>query len=179
MRLLSRLLVIVLAGGGAGACSNGTANDANDGGVQCSGVTGTATVSGTMQGATLLAKDAVVTKSGGSTVVAITDFADACALGNSFKKNSSVVSFDFYGATLTPGTIQVGSNLSVQYAAYDQSCNSPNGESATAGSVTITGVSGCAVSGAFDVNFGSDHITGSFKAAACAATGGSGGATCQ
>lgn len=179
MRFTSRLLVIILAGCGAGACSSGTGSNANDGGAQCSGITGTATVSGTMQGATLAAKDAVVIKGAGDTVIGITDFAGACALGNSLKKNSNVVSFDFIGAALTPGTVQVGSSLSVQYAAFDQSCNSPNGESATAGSVTITGVSACAVSGAFDVNFGSDHITGSFKAAACTAANGAGGATCQ
>lgn len=176
MRLFLRLLVATLAVCGSIACSSLNGNTTTDGG-QCAGSTGSATLNGTMQGATLLPKDAVVTRSGGGTFIAITDFADACGLGNGFQKNSNVVSFDFYGATLTPGTVQVGSALSVQYAAYDQTCNSPNGESATAGSVTLTGVSACTASGTFDITFGSDHVTGSFRAAACAPV--DGGATCR
>jgi hypothetical protein len=65
------------------------------------------------------------------------------------------------------GTVSVGANLDVQYATYDATCNSPAGESATSGSVTITSVDTCKVVGTFDVTLNTDHVTGSFTAPNC------------
>jgi hypothetical protein len=112
---------------------------------------------------------------GEGTLVAISDWSGACALGlNAVKQNGKAVVFDFsHISTLTAGTFNVGPQVDVQYATYDQTCGSPTGESATGGTVTITTVDACSASGTFDVTLNQDHISGTFTARKCtnAATG--------
>jgi len=140
-----------------------TTNDNNS----CSPV-GSGSVTGTFFGHMLMTKDAISSLGGGTPYILITDFAGVCALGNNLKANSSGLLFDFLTASaFTVGMVNFGTDLDVSYATYDATCNSLQGESATAGSVTITSVDTCKVVGTFDVTLNADHVTGSFSAPNC------------
>lgn len=127
---------------------------------------GSGSVTGTLLGATVAVKDAIVLR-GSSNFIALTDYAGACALANAAKANSSVLSFDFFAAPFAVGTVDVGAALDVQYASFDATCNSSAGESSTGGSVTITNVTPCGIEATYDVTLNNDHVTGSFTAANC------------
>jgi hypothetical protein len=138
----------------------------------CSGGDGAGTVNGTLQGLSFSVGDAIsLTRNGHE--IAITDYGGACTTANSVKANSNVLVFFFAATAFATGTYAVGGNggVSVQYAHYDATCNSPNGESATSGSVVITGITDSGVSGTFDVTFATDHITGTFDASTCTPPG--------
>lgn len=146
----------------------------------CGSSIGSATVTGTLLGNPLAAKDSISNPGNGTPYVIITDYANACSLGlNNLKKNSSGLLFDFLTtATITTGTVNVGTDLDVQYATYDNTCNSPAGESSTSGSVTITQADACTIKGTFDVTLNNDHVTGSFTAPNCASPASDAGSGC-
>jgi len=168
------------AGSNDGGGSDGTADsaptdsatDAPSEGGSCGSAVGSASVTGTLLGNTLAAKDAVSNPGNGTPFVVITDFSGVCAMGlNNLKKSSSGLLFDFLTtSTISVGTVNVGADLDVQYATYDATCNSPAGESSTGGSVNITKADACTIEGTFDVTLNSDHVTGSFKAPNCASS---------
>lgn len=165
-------------GTGTDASSDGGATDApaSDSAGGCGNAA--AVVNGTMLGVTLSAKDATYAP-GSSNFVILGDFTGICALGNDLKASSNVLVFDFYGTAPAPGTIQVGAALDVQFAEYNQTCNSPAGESASSGSVTITKADSCGVEGTFDVTLNSDHVTGSFTAPTCSLQPDGGASACK
>jgi hypothetical protein len=140
------------------------------------------TVSGTLLGTTLNVKD-VASSSGNGVFVAFADFTGLCAVfqANNNKANSNGLVFDFLNATtFSTGTFTVPAQVDVQFATYDATCNSPQGESGSSGSVTVTSVDACKVVGTFDVTLNTDHVTGSFTAPNCATAASDGGAAgCQ
>jgi hypothetical protein len=135
---------------------------------QCE-ATGTATVTGTLAGASLAAQDAIFTTEDTATgaAIVIEDVAAICANGDNVKANSRQLVFNLSAGALAVGTIAVGNNLQVQYTAFDSVCGQSSAEASTAGSVVITAISACEIDGTFDVTLGTDHVTGSFHAAAC------------
>jgi hypothetical protein len=151
---------------GVGDGEAGTGADASS----CAAV-GSASLTGTFLGNSLVPQDAIAWRQASAATVVLADFANVCSYGTEdLKANSNILSFDIANAQLAAGTtIQVGSSgLDPQYANFDASCGSPEGESAESGSVTITKVDGCAVTGTFDFIFSIDHVSGSFTAADCA-----------
>jgi hypothetical protein len=158
------------------------------------GSSGTASVTGTIQGAAVPSSDAVglsSVASGGSEAAVgaiITNIAGACGVlqshGNPPSATALIVAVTAMGgavATGTYGVVAQGFGASASYATDDMSCNTSFSEGASAGSVTLTVVSGSTVAGTFDLTFGSDHLTGSFSAPVCSYTTADGGATtaCQ
>ena len=132
-----------------------------------------ATLTGTMLGQTLVPKDAVSFQTHTTdyeAVVAITDFTGTCALGNDFKASSNILSMVYESPTplsaakfdLTQTTV-----WDAQYAQYDATCQSPQGESSTAGTITITSVDACGIVGSYDLTLNNDHVTGTFTAPNC------------
>ncbi len=151
-----------------GACSGSS-------GGSSSTATGSATVTGKLLGAALNAQDAVAVTSASQPYILITDFSGACALGTgNLRKNSSGLDFNFTGP-IKVGTFKAPSDVDVQYATYDSTCNSSKGESSTDGTVTITSVDSSGVKGTFKLTLNSDQISGSFDAAACSPAQTSGG----
>lgn len=134
-----------------------------------------ATVSGTFYGLTLTPKDAVSifsTTNSNAFFVAISDYANLCATASGIKASSQILVFDYQGgATLpigTPVDVTKTEGFDVQWAQYDQTCNTPQGESASSGTVTFSELDACGAAGTFDLVFNDDHVTGSFGAPACA-----------
>jgi hypothetical protein len=171
---------MLLVGSLLGACGGPSQADHGDSG-SCS-ASGTASLTGTLLGDTFVPKDAVFYRFGTSSDIVMTDFADTCAIAGSsnLKANSNVLLLHILQGTLQTGTLPIGSStVDAQFANFDSTCNSPKGESAGGGSVTITAVDGCGVTGTFDLTLNSDHVTGSFRAAACAPSGGDAGMTCK
>jgi hypothetical protein len=145
-------------------------------------VTGAFAGAGGPTNATLTAADAIYISDPTSPFVLITSYAGVCASltasANNVKANSSGLLFDFTKA-VAAGVYNAPADVDVQYTAYDSTCNSPYGESAASGTVTITSVSASDVVGTFNLVMGtSDTITGSFTAATCAAAASGNGTTC-
>ena len=133
-----------------------------------------ATLSGTMLGQTLAPKDAVSYETHTTeyeAVVAIADFANACSLGNDYKASSNVLSMVYVSASqpLSAATFDLTKTnvWDAQYAQFDATCNSSQGESSTAGTITIASVDACGIVGSYDLTLGSDHVTGTFTAPNC------------
>lgn len=145
-----------------------------------------ATLTGTMLGQTLTPKDAVSFEAHTTeyeAVVVITDFTGTCALGNDFKKNSNVLSMVYLSSStpLTPAKFDLAQSTvwDAQYAQYDATCNSPQGESSTGGTITITSVDACGITGSYDLTLNSDHVTGAFTAPSCNNPSDGGTGACQ
>jgi hypothetical protein len=66
----------------------------------------------------------------------------------------------------------------VQFAEFDATCNSPNGESGS-GTVTITSASGSSLSGTYSFTLNADSISGSFVAPNCVGAPGTGQQMCK
>jgi len=154
------------------------------------GGNGTASVTGTIQGATVPAGDAVGLDSvaSGSSEAAvgaiITNVASACSVlqdhGNPPGATALVVAVSAMGGSVATGTYSIvsqGFGATASYTTEDTTCNTSFSENASSGSVTLTTVSGSTVAGTFDVTFGSDHLTGSFSAPICNYSAGDGGPT--
>jgi hypothetical protein len=154
-------------------------------------------VTGTVGGQSFDAQDAVfITGSSASTtgtIVGMTTFGALCnaVTTNQIPKSSRVLSFQLAEANGTtagpvtgPGTFDfLGSSsgatkvFAANWESFDATCT-PTSTSATGGSVTVTAVTATHIAATFDVTFGTDHITGSFDASACAAPSSSGSPTC-
>jgi hypothetical protein len=146
------------------------------------GGSGTASVSGTIQGAAVPATDSVglssvSTQNGVSEAAVgaiITNIANACGVlqdhGNPPGATALVVAVSASGGSVATGTygiVSQGFGATASYATQDMNCNPSLNETATGGSVTLTSVSGSSVSGTFDLTFSGDHLTGSFSAPIC------------
>ncbi len=149
-------------------------------------VTASGTITGTFLGNTLTPKDALSNQSKvGSqyeVIVAIADFTGVCALGNDTKASSNVLSFVYSDTTpLAAATLDLSKTnvLSVQYAQFNATCQSSQGESASSGTVTFTKVDSCGIVGTFDLTFNTDHVTGSFSAPTCGNVADGGAGTCK
>ena len=163
--------------------SSDVSSDApSDTGSQCK-LTGGGTITGTLLGQTLTPKDAISYQSGGMLVIGIADYAGACALGNNLKANSNVLAITYTGTTPlptnTPIDVTTVQGLDAQYAQYDAQCGSPQGESVTGGTITLTELDACGAVGSFDLTFNTDHVTGSFSAPNCTNAPDGGGFTCE
>ena len=136
-------------------------------------------VRGTMAGRSLDAKDSLSYTDGTSTFIAIGDYPAMCTFVTARKSLSNVLVLDIGMSALKAGTFKLGGDtaVSAQYAFYDLSCNSPSGESASTGSVTITRADANGAAGTFDVTMNGDHVTGSFNAPTCAALNANPGTT--
>src|SRR5258708_36234434 len=110
------------------ACGDGTHAG---GGATCAAA-GSASVSGTLLGATFSARNAVAYPSSASSgFVVVTDFSGECSFvgTNDLKPSSNALVFDFLNTATATGTFDTTA-VDVQYAAYDAKCKSPQGESA-------------------------------------------------
>ncbi len=118
-----------------------------------------------------------------TTDVVLADFANICGIlsSNALKANSNVLDFHYSAKTaLVAGNYPAQTGpLDAQYANYDATCNSPKGESASGGMVTITQIDSTQIVGSLDLTFNTDHVTGSFTAPVCVTTSGGPGASCQ
>lgn len=192
MRLHSTALMVALSA--APACVSGGSS---------SSLTGTATVNGTLNGHAFQAADAVAATAmlpvGGTTttvsagMVTIASSPGLCAAANATTepKNTQFLLLAFTdinpatGQTSPPAAPGVyvvsgaGSQVGIAFSYQtDASCHLVAGasESATAGTITLTSVSGGSYSGSFDLTMtGSgtapaDHITGSFSSPYCPAS---------
>jgi hypothetical protein len=148
------------------ACSSGS-SAAGSG--ACNGV-GSATIKGTVHGATFDPKDAVSFSPGNIEVV---DFAGLCAFGlGHAKPNATYLNLTFQNG-FRLGTTDVGAALDVRTSVWDSKCNSVD-QVAGSGSVTLTAIEPCSVTGTFDVVIlTNEHLTGSFNAPMCNASGNS------
>jgi hypothetical protein len=157
---------------------------------------GDATVSGTIQGATVPASDVVglyyvATFDGGVSQaqagVIVTNVANACGVlqahGNPPNATSLELVVSALGSSVATGNYAIvpqGYGASASYATVDGNCNPSFVDGATGGSITLTTVSGSTIAGTFDLTFGSDHLTGSFSAPICTYSAGDGGtSTCM
>jgi len=139
----------------------------------CSSSSGSGSVDGTVGGTSLSVSDAVVYSVTSSTAIAVVSTSGMCDYFDKgeFPKNITALVMYVSPPVTTPGTFQVGSPGAVEatWSVYDASCNATP-TNATAGSVTLTAVTPARITGTFDLNFGTDHVSGSFSAASCAAT---------
>jgi hypothetical protein len=150
---------------------------------------------GTVGGASLDVQDAFLANGVTTgTVVGVVSFADACATLYTSKrvpKGSSALSFQLVsyasgsaGPVTAPGTFTlIGGHpgadaFGAEWSFVDASCADTT-VSATGGTVTVTAASGSQLTGTFDLTFGSDHLTGKFRALDCAAANSQGNPTCS
>jgi hypothetical protein len=158
---------------GGSACSSSSSGG---------GGSGSASVTGTIQGATVPSNDAVglssVASNNGVTEAAVgvivTSVNNACGVlqdhGNPANATALVVEVAAMGSSVATGTYNIvssGFGATASYAAQDQNCNTTLNETASSGTVTISSNSGSSVSGTFDLTFDGDHLTGSFTAPIC------------
>ncbi len=133
-------------------------------------VQGNAALTGSFAGSALVAKDAIevfdTTKD--TYTLEITDYADACSLGNDVHAGSSVVSITYRNQELSSGIYDVtkSADLHVTHVKYDATCK-PTTTEATSGSITFGKLDLCGSKGSFDLVFGADHVTASFTASLC------------
>jgi hypothetical protein len=148
------------------SCGSGSSSESGPG--ACNGV-GSASVNGMVQGAAFDPKDAI---SAAPNHIQIANFSGVCAFGLAeAKAGASYIDF-FFQNGFQLGTTQVGPNLDVMTPVYT-GCNSV-ADTASSGSVTLTSVDSCSVTGTFDVIIlSSQHLTGSFTAPMCTAPGNS------
>jgi hypothetical protein len=170
---------------GKDAATDGSdASTGMDGGGQDAGcpATGMATVTGTLLGNTVAPMDAVSsTDNQNSPYVLASDYANACAVGlNNTKANSNTITFSLMTTNpFAARTYAVPNEIDVEYWQYDATCTNIASTAGTSGSVTVTKADACSVAGTFDVTFGTDHITGTFTAPACAPPSADAGSSCK
>jgi hypothetical protein len=147
--------------------------------------TETATVTGTVNGVALDAKDAIafiptLEIGFGEIYIFITSYASACSEGQE-KPDSTVFEFQYLGGLSTAAPLGkncAGSGFgscanTATFANLDATCSSDDDAgmstktAASSGSVDFTCIDGNAVVGTFDIMFGNDHVTGSFDAPLC------------
>jgi hypothetical protein len=180
------LVAAACTGSGGSSSSGGTSGSSGSTGTtggSTSGGGGSATLSGTLLGASFTPADALSFQDSGQTTVAMTNYANACSYTsvNNNKANSSYLAITFLNGVAV-GTFNAPSDIDVQFANLDATCSSPTGESAASGTVTVSKEDNTGVNGTFDLMMGSstgDHITGSFTAPNCAITNTDGGQGCH
>lgn len=140
--------------------------------------TESATITGTVNGVVLDAKDAVafiptIEIGFGEIYLFITSYANACSEGQE-KPNSTVFEFQYLGglSEAAPlGDTCAGSGFgscgnTATFENIDATCSSdddagmPTRTAASSGTVDFTCIDGNAVVGTFDIMFGTDHVTG-------------------
>ncbi len=153
---------------GGGSSPNETPSGEVDAAV-CA-VQGGASVSGSLGGTTLAAKDAIEAfdPTEAKFMLLITDFANACAAGG-LRASSNVVSIVYEHTFLSAGTYDLTktAGLSVSYVHYDSTCTASKSQPAQSGTITFARTDDCGSAGKFDLVFGGTHVTGSFTASVC------------
>jgi len=163
------------------------------GGGDATFATGSASVSGTINGQPMAPRDAVsgVLQTGSNSVgeIFIGSYDTICAKINAHQepRNSQAVAIEIgnrssstsFVAPTATGTYPVfvatdhshtGLQASLQFLATDANCNLiTNIDAAAGGTVTLTRIDATGYAGTFDVTFGTSHVTGSFASAQCAA----------
>jgi hypothetical protein len=143
-------------------------------------------VSGTVQGTPLPAKDALLLQGteifGGVSstfaAVALLNFSNACATtqadlaADKDKPNVTdlaiaVVSLTNIEAGTYPITTQSVPAATASFSATDATCGTTLNVQATGGSVTFNSLTASQATGSFNLTFGSDTLTGSFNASNC------------
>ncbi len=154
--------------GGGGSSSNQTPSGQVDAAL-CA-VQGHASVSGSLSGTSLAAKDAIEAfdPTEAKFTLLITDYANACAAGG-LHASSNVVAIEYDHTFLSAGTYDIGKTqgLSISYVRYDSSCRPSATLAAQSGSVTFDRTDDCGSAGSFDLVFGGSHVTASFTASVC------------
>jgi hypothetical protein len=129
---------------------------------------GSASVTGTVQGAAFDPQDAVSSSPGAIEAV---DFAGLCAFGlANAKPNATYINLTFQNG-FQLGTTEVGPALDVRTSVGDSKCDAVE-QVAGSGSVTLTAIDPCSVAGTFDVVIlSTEHLSGSFSTSMCTAPG--------
>lgn len=161
-----------------GGTGGGTSGEVPTSGVDAATcvVQGNASLSGSLAGTALAAKDAIeifdATKA--KYTFEITDYASACALGRDIRAGSNIVSIAYANTSLASGMYDVTktAGLSAEFVRYDSTCKASSTETATSGTVTFDSLDECGGAGSFDLTFGSDHVTATFRASVCSVPAG-------
>jgi hypothetical protein len=163
--------------------------------------TGSASVSGTINGQPMAPRDAVsaVLQVGSNSVgeILIGSYDTICAKINAHQepRNSQAVAIEIgnrsstsitaptatgtYPVVLATDHSHTGLQASLQFLATDASCNLiTNIDAVAGGTVTLTRIDATGYAGTFDVTFGTSHVTGSFTSAQCAPLTTASTATC-
>jgi hypothetical protein len=134
-------------------------------------------VSGAVGGTRLSARDSLsYGGQSGLVSVRIASYADVCAETSDGGRPPGAVFLDLNvsdsnGVQSKSYSIGVstGVSASAEFRALDAQCNNLEDVMATSGSISMGSAGGSSsASGSFDLLFGSDHLTGSFDAPACA-----------
>ena len=140
-------------------------------------VQGSASVSGSLGGDSLAAKDAIeiFDPTKGTFTFLITDYADACSLGNAVHAGSNVVAIQYANTMLGSGTYDItqAEGFAASFTRYDSTCKASESQAADSGTITFR-LDECGGEGSFDLVFGGEHVTASFTASVCATSTGAG-----
>jgi hypothetical protein len=142
--------------------------------------------SGTVDGIGLTPTEAFAVRQGGASATAIavglrnrTTFCADYASGTDRAGATTLLMYlDTTTSTITPGTYTVvtigGVRTRARFFDYDNQCAStvaPSREWATAGTVTITSMTASTFVGSYTLDFGPDHVSGTFASTVCSAPG--------
>ena len=151
---------------------------------------GSAAVTGTIAGKSFASANAVANTSGSgqsvSALVVISDVGNLCGNidADNDTTNAQALTFDLFEADMSGNTVapahsgdyviatdatMTGQLAGANYVAVGASTADKTESVATAGKVTLTGVASGHYVGSFDLTFGTDHVTGTFDTAPCAA----------
>ena len=130
-----------------------------------------ATISGTLGGKPLLAKDAIAFNKKSFLTLKITDYEGACALqenGNAHKQSSRYLELylDAYPGMSMTHTVGSPAQTGAQIITRDGTCGGPVAV-ASGGTVTVTSITTSDVVGTFNLVFPEGPVTGTFKAPIC------------
>jgi hypothetical protein len=135
-------------------------------------VQGSASVSGSLGGATLAAKDAVeiFDPTRARFTFLVTDYASACSATGASRAGSNVISIVYDHPTIASGTYDVAKTegLHVAFTRRDGTCHTSDSATAASGTITFDRLDDCGGAGSFDLVFGSNHVTATFVASVCA-----------
>lgn len=150
----------------------------NQNGDQIEDASTTCMVQGGASLSSFAAKDAVEVfePTKGTFTFLITDYADACSLAGDVHAGSNVIAIEYGDTHLASGTYDLASTagLKVTSTTYDAACKPTTTETAASGTVKFDRLDQCGGVGSLDLVIGSDHVTATFTASVCTASGGSG-----
>ena len=103
----------------------------------------------------------------------VTDYGSACSVGRGIRAGSSVLSIVYDGESLASGTYDLASTkgLSAKYVTYGSTCTATRSQTAQSGTVTFDRLDDCGGKGSFDFVIGGQHVTATFTASVCTASG--------
>ncbi len=173
MSIIGRAVAVGCAAVAVAACSGSSSSTG--------GVSGSASVSGTIGGQSVPTTNVVAVvgseTTNGATVqldsIVLTSVSDACSfLQNPTHRLPSTSTLILAAGAIAPsvptGTFNIGTYGYASYYADSATCVLTTSETANSGSVVLTSVSSDSIDGTFDVTMpNGDHLSGNFAAPVC------------